>query len=72
MTDNTVARLREVERLVRNSQMDCDDTGDVINWCADEIERLKELVEHLASQVLLQQKANDKAWEAYEQAVRGE
>lgn len=41
MSDDIVTRLREAERLVRNSQMDCDDTGDLIDWCADAIEHLQ-------------------------------
>jgi len=52
--------------------MDCDDTGDLIDWCADEIERLQALVEHLSSQLRLQLKANDKAWEAYKEVVGNE
>ena len=47
MADDIVTRLREAEQLVRNSQMDCDDTGDLIDWCADEIERLRKLAHNL-------------------------
>lgn len=51
MNDDIVTRLREAERLVRDSQMDCDDTGDLIDWCADEIERLREQNEYLKANV---------------------
>lgn len=36
---------------------------------ADEIERLQAFTEHLASQLRLQIKAYDKAWEAYKEVV---
>lgn len=42
---------------------------DVHASCRDEIERLQALVEHLSSQLRLQLKANDKAWEAYKEVV---
>lgn len=45
-----MTRLREAERLVRNSQMDCDDTGDLLDWCADEIERLREQLDNLKAE----------------------
>jgi len=51
-SDDIVTRIREVERLVRNSQMDCDDTADLIEWCADEIERLRQRNDTLSSQPL--------------------
>lgn len=41
MTDDLLTRLREAERLTRNGEMDRDDIGDVIDQCADEIERLR-------------------------------
>jgi len=50
MIDDIVTRIREVERLVRNSQMDCDDTADLIEWCADEIERLRDRNQHVEVQ----------------------
>lgn len=47
MSDDIVARLREAERLTRNGDMDRDDIGDIIDWCADEIERLRAEVSRL-------------------------
>jgi uncharacterized protein YicC (UPF0701 family) len=78
MIDDIVTRLREVERLVRNSQMDCDDTADLIEWCADEIERLRaertyyeEMALHLANKNF---DANEEIHrlEIYLKAVRGD
>ena len=40
MNDDIVTRLREAEQMARNSQLDVDDVGDLINWCADTIEQL--------------------------------
>ena len=49
----------------------CETVGQFAD-AADEIERLRELVEHLSSQLRLQLKANDKAWEAYKEVVGDE
>lgn len=40
VSDDIVTRLQEAERLTRNGEMDRDDIGDILDWCADEIERL--------------------------------
>lgn len=40
-SDDIVTRLREAESLTRNGEMDRDDIGDLLDWCADEIERLR-------------------------------
>lgn len=56
MTDDIVTRLWEAGRLARNGQMDRDDIGDLLDWCADtidlrdaEIERLRAEVARLGS-----------------------
>lgn len=59
MTDDIVTRLR-AKYL---GQLP------IVLEAADEIERLRQLVEHLLSQLRLQMKANDKAWEAYKEVV---
>jgi hypothetical protein len=59
MTDDIVTRLREKY----SGQLP------ICSEAADEIERLQQLVEHLSSQLRLQMKANDKAWEAYKEVV---
>lgn len=70
MNDDIVTRLRGSwdcsclyikEHGLEQKCLDCE--------AADEIERLRALVEHLAAQVRLQMKANDKAWEAYKEVV---
>ena len=64
MSDDIVTRLRALstrERPVPEHYYVSPDEA------ADEIERLRELVEHLSSQLRLQMKANDKAWEAYKE-----
>ena len=64
MTDDIVTRLREYD-FMRDG-----DTPDLtMAEAADYIERLQEMVEHLSSQLRLQMKANDKAWEAYKEVV---
>jgi hypothetical protein len=61
MTDDIVKYLRLSQtRFNRHAE------------AADEIERLRELVEHLSSQLRLQLKANDKAWQAYKEVVGDE
>lgn len=47
------------------------DHSELFERAADEIERLQALVEHLSSQLRLQIKANDKAWEAYKEVEGG-
>jgi hypothetical protein len=49
----------------------CETVGEFAD-AADEIERLRELVEHLSAQLRLQMKANDKAWEAYKEVMGDE
>jgi hypothetical protein len=64
VTDDIVTRLREYD-FMRDG-----DTPDLtMAEAADYIERLQEMVEHLSSQLRLQMKANDKAWEAYKEVV---
>lgn len=61
MSDDIVTRLRNT------ACYDCEMQSEA----ADEIERLQGLVKHLSSQLRLQIKANDKAWEAYKQVEGG-
>ena len=71
MTDDIVTQLRlENYPLLQfgNHQDWCTALG-IMDEAADEIERLQQLVEHLSSQLRLQMKANDKAWEAYKEVV---
>ncbi len=66
MTDDIVTRLREQMQGCDNRNCEgCEVESDAV----DEIERLQALVEHLSSQLRLQLKANDKAWEAYKEVV---
>jgi len=65
MTDDIVTRLREGDPLCRDGHI----YDSWANEAADEIERLRQLVEHLSSQLRLQLKANDKAWEAYKEVL---
>lgn len=41
MGTDIVSFLRNVEPLIRNSQMDCDDIGDIIWDCCEKIEALQ-------------------------------
>lgn len=77
MTDDIVTRQEQEIDFVEYLRLWASPDGNDqavrdLHKAADEIERLRGLVEHLSAQVRLQQIANDKAWEAYEQAVRGE
>ena len=64
MSDDIVRRLRNHVRG------DYEKTAEfMLGLAADEIERLQALVEHLSSQLRLQMKANDRVWEAYEEAT---
>lgn len=66
MSDDIVTRLREVERLTRNGTMDRDDIADIIDWCADETERLRAEKDGLRIRIYALLKKLD------EQAVCGE
>lgn len=78
MTD-IVTRLREAESLTRNGDMDRDDIGDLLDWCADEVERLradrdkwKELGQHVCEfhYSIIPQHIHD-LFDEYNKAVRG-
>lgn len=64
MTEDLAKRLRDYSISHYPTRY-----GACMEEAADEIERLQQLVEHLSSQLRLQMKANDKAWEAYKEVV---
>jgi len=70
-TDDIVTRLRieNYPLLKFGNHQDWCTALVIMDEAADEIERLQQLVEHLSSQLRLQMKANDKAWEAYKEVV---